>query len=278
VFSGTTGAAPSGAADSGVGFAELAVTFAGLDIPGGTTGLAQGDGSTTALGDISYAFTAGSPPTLSLDGGPPQAVNGGIQSFTVGNGNDTVSLDVTVPITPASGTFTSRANLSTDGGQSTLLVDDFSGAANYQVRNSYDGTVVNVDASGLARTGTERVKFEGTFDPFTALIEIRDILHNESGVSDEEVSSRLTEVLGEIGSAHDSILGGLQELGSRSNSLDLFENRLGDLELARQGSLSEVEDVDFSEAVIELNRQELAFQASLQVGARAVQTTLLNYL
>ena len=168
--------------------------------------------------------------------------------------------------------------MSTDGGKSSITVNDFSGATAYQVRNSFDGTVLNVDVTSMARTGAERVKFEGTFDPFTTLLTIRDILQNDAGNPDGVVAAQLTETLGEIGPAHESILSGLQEMGYRSQNLSLFESRLGDLEVSRRASLSQIEDVDFSEAIIQLNQQEISFQASLQVGARAVQTTLLNFI
>lgn len=277
-FEGSTGAQPSGAADSGIGFGRLQVGFAGLSIPSGTTGIAAGDNSTTALGAITYAFAAGSPPTLSLDGGPPQAITGGVQSFTVGTGTDTISLNVTTPVTPATGTITSLASLTTDGGKTTLLVDDFSGATPYQVRNSYDGTVLNVDVTALARTGSERVKFNGTFDPFTTLLAIKDLLLNAEGDSASTVSEHLAAMLPEVDFGHDAVLSALQELGNRSQNLSLFGSRLGELELARRGSLTEIEDVDLGEALIRLHQEQLSYQASLQVGATAVQTTLLNFL
>lgn len=277
-FEGITGAQPRGTADSGVGIGKLDVTYAGLDIPAGTTGISQGDSSTTALGPISYTYTGGVPPTLSLGGGPPQTVNGGVQSFTVGSGSETISLDITGAVTPASGTITSQANLSTDGGATVLLVDDFSGGTSYQVRNSHDGTVLNVDPSSMVRVGSERVKFEGTFDPFTSLIAIRDILRNDAGESDTTVALRLSAMIADVDFAHNGVLNSLQELGNRSQNIDLFGSRLGELALARTTSLSEIEDVDLVEAILQMNQQDLSFQASLQLGASALTTTLLNFL
>ena len=45
---------------------------------------------------------------------------------------------------------------------------------NAAVRNSYDDSVLNVDVTNLTRTGSEDVKFGGTFDAFTTLIALRD--------------------------------------------------------------------------------------------------------
>ncbi len=43
-------------------------------------------------------------------------------------------------------------------------------------------------------------------------------------------------------------------------------------------SLSLVRDLDLAEAILEMQRQELAYQTTLQVGARVLQTSLLNFL
>ena len=277
-FTGTTGAAASGSADSGIGFGTLQVNYDGLTIPAATTGLAEGDNSTTALGDLTYAYAAGSPPTLSINGGAPQPVLGGTQSFFVGANAETVSLDVTTPIVPPSGTITSRATLSTDGGATTLLVDDFTVSPEYQVVNSLDGTVLNVDVSALSAVGEESVKFAGTFDIFTTLIAVADLMRNEEGLPAATVVQELSQMLDEVDFGHDSVLSSLQDLGNRGQSLDLLEDRLGAFELAQQESLSLIEDADLAKSILELNQQELSFQASLQISARAVQTSLMSFL
>ena len=45
-----------------------------------------------------------------------------------------------------------------------------------------------------------------------------------------------------------------------------------------QLQLSNIEDVDIAEAVMELTTQEVALQATLGAVGRALQPTLLNYL
>lgn len=277
-FAGETGAAPSGAADSGVGTASLEIGFGGLVIPAGTTGIAAGDGDTTALGDLTYTYVAGTPPTLSLNGGQAQDIDGGVQSFLVGSGGETVSLDISGALVPASGTIVSQATMSTDGGLTTTLVDDFSTGINYQVRDSRDGGLVNVDASALVKTGTEIATFQGTFDPFTTLIAVRDLMRNTEGLPPDEMQGRLTSMLDQIDQAHDGILAGLQDLGHRSQSITFVEDRLSGLDISRRDNLARIEEGDLAETILNWNQQQLAFQASLQVASRSIQTTLLNFL
>lgn len=273
-FTGDTGAAPTGSGDTAIGFQSLRVTFNGLHTDAPST-VTAGSGATTALGQLDYTFTA-TPPTLSIGGGTPVAIPATDQTFTTADGR-TISLTVTgVPAT-LTGTFTSKAGLSTDGGASIVDVADFGGRA-VAVRNSFDGTVLNVDVTALARTGTEQVEHGGTFDAFTVLITLRDLLRNEGGLDDETVRARTSRMLKEIDGAHDAILDGLRELGFRSSSMEVLSNRVSGLELGRESSLSELQDTDLAEALLELQRQDLSYQAALQIGARVIQTTLQNYL
>lgn len=279
IFAGETGAKPSGASDSGVGFDELQVTFDSLSIPAGTSGIAQGSGTTTALGALSYVYSAGPPATLSINGGPATTITGGDQDFPVGSsGKTTVSLKVTTPVSPASGTLTSRANLSIDGGKTKVLVDDFSPGKEFQVKNSYDGTVLNVDVSGLSATGTERVTYPGTFDAFTVLIAVRDTLRNDEGLSSQQVSERLTFLLGQIDRAHDSILDGLHDQGVRSEHMQAMRSRIQSMRENGADSLSRVQDADLAESISRMTQADFAFQASLGVAARIMQTSLLAFL
>jgi flagellar hook-associated protein 3 FlgL len=275
---GNTGAAPSGAADSGVGQGKLEITFAGLSIPGTVSGIAAGTGATTALGELTYSYVAGSPSTLSINGGPAVAIAGGAQDFPVGNDGATVSLAISEPIAPPSGTLVAEADLSVDGGASKVRVTSYGAGTEYQVKNSLDGTVLNVDVSGLVRVGTEQVHHAGTFDVFTTLVAVRDALRNDQGLPDQEVARRVGALLGEIDFAHDRVLDGVRDLGQRSQHMEFVKARVERLDLTGREGLSRLEDTDLAESILEMTQQDYTYQASLQVAARIMQTSLLNYL
>jgi flagellar hook-associated protein 3 len=269
-----TGAVPVNAGDSAVGFDRLLVRFAGVTLAAGTTGMAPGNNGTDALGSLSYVYSAG---TLSINGGPPTAIVAGNQNFPVGTTGTFVNLSMTGgPVTPATGTITSRATLSIDGGASAVVVSDFT--APQQVRNSFDGTVLNVDVTALARTGDELVTYNGTFDVFTAMIAARDALANADGLTLAQQTARLSGLLAELDAAHDSLLDGLRDLGNRGQQMQLLAQRVSGLQVGTQESLSLAQDADMAETILALNQQDLNYQAALQVSARIVQTSLLDYL
>ena len=269
---GTTGARPSGATDSGIGFDNLLVTFAGLASAPST--VTAGNGTTTALGNIPYTFTA-VPPTLSVGGGPAVAIPATNANFTTSDGR---VLNLSVSGVPATltGTLVSRANLSIDGGTSTVTTDFTSSTV--QVHNSFDGTVLNLDVTAMSRTGQDLVKYTGTFDVFTTLISVRDVLRNEIGASNQTVSTRLTALLGEVEGAHDDVLAGVQGFGHRSASMDLLINRMQGMKDSARESLSAVEDTDIADSIVAFNQQQLTYQAALQVGGRILSTSLLTFL
>jgi flagellin-like hook-associated protein FlgL len=216
------------------------------------------------------------PPPLRVGGGPPVAVPATNQAFTTADGR-TLSLNVTgVPAT-LTGTFTARAGLSTDGGATVTDVVDFTAVAT-PVRNGYDASVLQVDVRQLTRTGVEQVEHAGTFDTFTLLITLRDLLVNEAGLPDDAIRDRTARLLGEIDGAHDAVLDGLSELGFRSSGLDVLENRVASLKLSGTQTLSLIQDADLAESILDLQRQDLTYQAALQVGARVIQTSLQDFL
>jgi flagellar hook-associated protein 3 FlgL len=138
--------------------------------------------------------------------------------------------------------------------------------------------VLYVDTRAITRTGTEDVKFEGTFDAFTTLVTLRDLLRNGNNLPSAAVRDRIGQMLGEVDGAHDAVLDGLRELGFRSSSMDVLKNRVEGLRIGRTESLSRVQDADITESIIELQRQDLAYQAALQVTSRVIQTSLQGLL
>jgi flagellin-like hook-associated protein FlgL len=205
-------------------------------------------------------------------------ITGGQQSFPAGTGGATVALNVTTPIVPATGTMTANARLSLDGGATWTVVTSFASGAEAQVRDSATGAVVNVAVGGIGRTGTEELRFAGTFDVFTTLIAVRDTLQNAAGLPDRDVATRLSSLLAEIDFAHDAVLDGARDLGDRTQQVEMLRNRVQSLDVATQDALSRIADADFAESVLAIQRQEFGYEAALRVGARILETSLLDYL
>jgi flagellar hook-associated protein 3 FlgL len=276
-ITGSTGAAPSGAADSGVGFGRLTVTHGSLVVPGSPAWFA-GTAATTALGNHTLTFTT-APDALSVNGGPPQTFTGpGPHAFAVPGSTGTLSLEVSGPVVASSHNVTSTARLSTDGGETSVEVTDFSPGAEVQVYNAYDGGITNVAVAGLTRTGTDQIEYGGTFDVFTAMLAVRDIMQNDAGLSVQEVTSRLTSLLDDVDRANEFLLEGVRDFGSRAQQMEFLGNRVERLKGLREEVLSEVQDADLAGSILRMQQQDFAYQASLQVSSRIVQTSLMDYL
>ena len=66
--------------------------------------------------------------------------------------------------------------------------------------------------------------------------------------------------------------------GARSNRLESAVTRLGELEESTTKQLSETEDADIAETLIDFNSQQAAYQAALRAGASLVQSSLMDFL
>jgi flagellar hook-associated protein 3 FlgL len=66
--------------------------------------------------------------------------------------------------------------------------------------------------------------------------------------------------------------------GARTNRVESALVRLGQVEQSSVSQLSDVEDADFAQTMIDLSSQTAAYQAALRSGASIVQSSLLDFL
>ncbi|HPT83793.1 MAG TPA: flagellar hook-associated protein FlgL [Limnochordia bacterium] len=85
-------------------------------------------------------------------------------------------------------------------------------------------------------------------------------------------------VLGELDAALDGVLRKLSEIGGKQNRVDLARERFLDLQLNLTKILSEEQDLDYAEAIMELKMEEFAYRTALAVGARIIQPSLVDFL
>lgn len=70
----------------------------------------------------------------------------------------------------------------------------------------------------------------------------------------------------------------LADLGTRYGRIQSATSSLQDASLNNQNRLSEVENVDIAKAVLDLQMQQVAYQASLGATARVLQPSLMDFL
>ncbi len=157
--------------------------------------------------------------------------------------------------------------------------------APYQAIYNVDGEIARVQTTGssgdIEGLIGERVKikiningedlFESSQNLFEIVIKIRDdLLANDS--------EALNEDLNDISNASENIYNSQSLLGSRLNRIFAAEIRAENDILNYTEYLSDTEDVDASEAIINYQRELLTLQASLEAGARLLYPKLVDFL
>ena len=78
--------------------------------------------------------------------------------------------------------------------------------------------------------------------------------------------------------AIDRMVSTLGDIGARFNRLETVKaTAQGDL-VSLANSLAEVEDIDLPKTIVELQMQEVAYEAALGATARVIQPSLLDFL
>ena len=67
-------------------------------------------------------------------------------------------------------------------------------------------------------------------------------------------------------------------VGARENRVTLATSRLQQLQQAQTQDLSNTQDADVAQAMIEFSQESAVYQAALRAGASLIQPTLMNYL
>ncbi|HBQ25210.1 MAG TPA: flagellar hook-associated protein FlgL [Syntrophomonas sp.] len=90
----------------------------------------------------------------------------------------------------------------------------------------------------------------------------------------EEISNTLDKIDNKM----NDLLTARATIGAKVNRLELQKNRLEGSRISFTGLLSENEDADIAEVIMNLKMQENVYRASLAAGARIIQPTLIDFL
>jgi flagellar hook-associated protein 3 FlgL len=68
------------------------------------------------------------------------------------------------------------------------------------------------------------------------------------------------------------------EIGARTNRIEFIENRLDDISINLESLQSKTEDADMAEVITKLKMSENVYQSSLSVGAKLIQSSLIDFI
>lgn len=95
---------------------------------------------------------------------------------------------------------------------------------------------------------------------------------------DVDAGIEVRGALGAIETSQTRLHSAQATLGARLASIEKLENRNFDTMTDLRSSLSETEDVDLAEAILELTTQEAAYSAALNISGRLLSQSLLDFI
>jgi flagellar hook-associated protein 3 FlgL len=126
-------------------------------------------------------------------------------------------------------------------------------------------------------TGDEVFNMSGSSipgDPNTFEIIDNLIISIQNG----DIDTISNDILAQVDRAHENIVNIYSEIGSRINRLDLTREQNESNLLRVTEMISVIEDVDIAEAIMDLKKTEIVYQNSLNVAARIIPLSLLDYM
>jgi flagellar hook-associated protein 3 FlgL len=144
-----------------------------------------------------------------------------------------------------------------------------SGKIEYEIGRD---VTVDVNLSGKTIFGNPtNGSGDGRENVFQALVNLRDSLNAND-------TAGISQTVGEIDYRLDMVLQQRAEVGARINRFEMAKTRIEDQNYNLNVLLSKTEDADLPKTIIELKQQENVYKASLSVGARIIQQTLVDFI
>lgn len=187
----------------------------------------------------------------------------------------------------------SQANNTNDADQSAYRIEFSTSSAGPAYQLFQNGTMVSsapFDPGKGIQWGTLQVDLEGeiengdvidlsrqdkvnVFDAFRRSIELSD-----SDTSDASATAELHQAVAELSEGFKHINRTRSEIGTRLQTLDRQEDMHEDFKIVMTQARGTLEDLDYATAVIDLNENMMALQASQQAFAKTKDLNLFNYI
>ncbi|WP_039764864.1 flagellar hook-associated protein FlgL [Caldicellulosiruptor sp. F32] len=178
-----------------------------------------------------------------------------------------------------SGFKTDTAPLNSDGSFSDT--GDFSSSGGYSVdlatgKNIIKYEVMKANFIEINKTANQVFYIQGETDVNKGnMFKVLDNLIN--ALNNGDVST-VNSLLSDIDRHIDNVVAQRGDVGALQNRLELIKNRLSDDNVNFTTLLSNNEDVDMAEIIMQLKTAENVYRAALQTGAHILPPTLLDFL
>lgn len=148
-------------------------------------------------------------------------------------------------------------------------VYSFAGAGGVVERRIGAGSAIRVDTDGSKAFGSDTDPSGADPTIFAVLGDLAATLRAGGDISGglDKIDSRMASMLSQSAS-----------VGARTNQLTVAQENLTNKIMTLKSDISGVEDIDLAHTLIELQMQEVAYQAALGATSRVLQPSLLDYL
>ena len=167
-------------------------------------------------------------------------------------------------------TYTVTGNVSGQVATGTYTAGNAITFAGGEVR--IEGTPANTDSFTITSTARQ--------DVFTTVEDLMDAFNGAAGTTSNNaiVSNEASRGLANLDNAIENILKIQSDVGTRMRRADQQAETNDAFNLQLKETLSELQDLDYAEAISRLNIQMLALQAAQQTFAKTQSMSLFNYL
>lgn len=171
------------------------------------------------------------------------------------------------------------------------LFNEIVSLANTNIAGSYIFSGSKTDTTPFSENGT----YNGNSNAFTvkigkdSTVEVGsdggalfgDILSTIDGLKTLLINNDLEgiqDAMSDLDAHFDDISTKISDVGSKMNRMDIKEKIFEDIIFANTERLSEIEDADMAEAIMELKSREFAYQAALSSSAKLMTLSLIDYM
>jgi flagellar hook-associated protein 3 FlgL len=173
-----------------------------------------------------------------------------------------------------------------DGANYRVSIDDGAtfvtvpagGDPNQAVTDSRTGRILYVDTTGISKTGAELVRVPGTYDVFSTLISLRDMLVNERGLPMQELIAYVDKAVVGVEEVRSRLVQAEVATGAKIGFLETLKDNLENMQFDAQVEATGLQEADVAQIAIDLSRREILYQMSLSVAGKLMTTSLLDFI
>jgi len=191
---------------------------------------------------------------------------------SAGTGTSSVKGDSWLTVTGSAGNW----SLSLDDG--LTIVDTDGTDTNLAVTDSRTGEVLYVDTTQISSAGVDMVRAPGTYDVFGTLINIRDVLLNERGLSDAQAKELRDNSIASLEEVRSYLTEKSVSIGSRIGFLEDIKETVENMKFGTEDEAAILQEADVAQIAIDISRREALYQMSLLVAGRLMSLSLLDFI